>query len=120
MALYLVVHHDRNEAARRESRWTNYWDPRSGCLTSITTEPGVATRCEQAKAARERVYVYRCAYAGQPAVIACSVMVGRVEHVEGEMYLVEFIEATRMNAKPPFVARRRQNMEEAAPPLTES
>jgi hypothetical protein len=118
MALYLIVHHDRDEAARKKSRWINYWDPQSGCLKAITTDSEVATRCEQAKAAKERVYVYRCAYGGQPAVVACSVIVDRVQPVDRD-YFVEFVEAKRMSAVPPFAARRGRNMEEAVPPLTE-
>ncbi|WP_143195250.1 hypothetical protein [Archangium sp. Cb G35] len=116
MALYLIVHHDRDEAARKKSRWINDWDQKSGCLRSITTDSEVARRCEQAKAAKERVYVYRCAYGGQSAVVACSVMVGRVQLVDKD-YFVEFVEAKRMSAVPPFVARRGRNMEEDVPPL---
>lgn len=109
MALFLVVHHQRDVS----QPWQNVWldDNRLKCIMT-TTEIG--RRCKSAKKIGERVFVHRCGWDSMEPTVCCSVLVSRAENL-GSDYLVEFSEPLVLDHPPPVQPGRGQNFYEAEP-----
>ena len=111
MSVFIVVHH-RDDP---HPNWSNEWDG-DVLLKAITTPRQVADRLELARERGERVYVHRCAYGGQSAMICCSCAVGSVDTLSKTQALIRFIDVREETAKPPVQSRAGLNMYEAALP----
>jgi hypothetical protein len=82
--LYLVLRH------RKDSQvWSNAWldDDR---IDAIETNREVAQRCEQALLSDKTIFVHRCAWAGGPPIISCSMKVASVNSISKKDWLVRF------------------------------
>jgi hypothetical protein len=110
MALYIVVQHRRDP----EQPWSNTWtdDDR---LAAISTTEELAGRCGVAQERGEAIFVHRCAWAGWPAIVCCSVQVKDTRSTEGFGW-VEFREPVVLTAPPPVQPARGQSHYEAPAP----
>jgi hypothetical protein len=112
VALYLVVHHRKDE----HQPYTNQWiEDDDRLLKLIAMTPEVAECCEKARRANTRVFVHRCGWTDEPPTICCSVLVHKVWRVSGGSPWVEFAEAAPIEADPPFSPRQGQNFYVANP-----
>src|SRR5437879_2791155 len=92
MALYLVVHHRRDE----KQPWQNAWldDDR---LQAISTTAQIGRLCAAAQQNHESLFVHRCGWSGIAPLICCGVRVARVSQLPGGSSLVEFDQAIRLS-----------------------
>lgn len=110
MALYVVVHHQRDKS----KPWPNTWD--DDCrLRTITTTVGIGRRCKESAAKQERVFVHRCAWGGNRPQIVCSVEVARVDTIDRLKCLVTFQNAEMLAAPPPVSPGPGENFYVADP-----
>jgi hypothetical protein len=104
MALYVVLHHQRDE----NQPWVNAWldDER---VEAIQTTNEIGALCRQAKGRGERVFVHRCRWGECPPVISCSAEVEDVGKIDGSTVLVRFCSAAAVGAEPSVSPVKGQN-----------
>ncbi len=104
MALYIIVHH------RRDNRqpWANDWSDDQK-LRAITTTVEVARLCKEAKRKSDRLYIHRCAWGECVHTICCSICVKRVESIDNNTSLIEFTDLEEMDFQPPLQPSQGQN-----------
>jgi len=104
MALYVVVHHQRDE----NQPWKNAWLD-DDLIEAIQTTNEIGNLCRRAKEHRERVYVHRCAWAESRPVVCCSAEVEDVAAIDKSTALVRFVGAVTLDENPPRVPFKGQN-----------
>ena len=110
MALYVVVHHRRDQQQPWANRWTD-----DNCLEAISTTPDIAARCRLAKDHGERVFVHRCGWEDGPPRVCCSLVVADAKHDE-KIGWVRFRDPEIRDDSPSVHPGRGQNSYEAPAP----
>src|SRR5437870_13809530 len=104
MPLYIILHHGKDP----DKPWANDWIDE--CMVgTITTTAQIGNLCLDAKVRNERVFVYRCAYGGSPAIISCSASVKHVNRLPGGGALVQFTNAVPLDQVPAGTPVQGQN-----------
>lgn len=104
MALYVVVHHQRDVS----QPWVNAWLD-DELIEAIQTTNESGHLCLRAKGRGERVYVHRCGWGECPPLVCCSAEVEDVGTISKATALVRFASAVRMEQSPPRVPAKGQN-----------
>jgi hypothetical protein len=110
MALYVVVHHNRD--ANRP--WVNSWldDER---LEAIQTTRQIGEFCRAAKKENELIFVHRCGWGEAAPTICCLASAVQVGQIDEQTSLVTFDSQEVLNAQPPVTPTLGQNLYMAAP-----
>ncbi len=83
--LYLVVHHQRDAHQPYPNSWLD--DQR---LDAIETSPAIGRMCKDAKISDRAVFVHRCAWDDNPAVICCRAVVLDAVAIDRRTWYVRF------------------------------
>jgi hypothetical protein len=108
MKLYLVVHH-RND---NQQPYSNSWADDTQ-LEAITTTKKIGDLCKEARQKDQMIYIHRCSYGSDRAIICCKVKVSRIVELTKNSYFVEFADLIPLNENPPFQPHLGQNCYEA-------
>ena len=110
MALYIVVHHNRDA----HQPWQNSWldDDR---LEAIQTTREIGRLCETAAIHSEEVFVHRCAWGETQPTICCSLRVDSVDLIDKKASLVKFRDFVILGNQPPLSPSRGQNFYKFGP-----
>lgn len=95
MALYVVVHHQRDG----NQPWVNAWLD-DELIEAIQTTKEIGHLCQQSKDRGERVYVHRCGWGACPPVVCCSAEVEEVGVADRTTVLVRFTSPVRLEQTP--------------------
>src|SRR5687767_14274394 len=104
MALYVVVHHPRDES----QPWVNAWLS-DQLIEAIQTTTKIGNFCREAKKLGERVLVHRCGWGESSPAICCSAEVEEVGAIDKSRALVRFTAVTPLNGPPPRSPVKGQN-----------
>lgn len=104
MALYLVLHHQKD----KNQTWVNAWSS-DELIQAIQTTSEIGSLCRRAKERGERVFVHRCGWDEHPPVICCSAGVEEVGAIDKATAFVRFASAAQLNASPLRVPVRGQS-----------
>lgn len=96
MALYVVVHHQRDG----NQPWKNAWLS-DELIEAIQTTNEIGQLCRWAKERNERVYVHRCGWGDCAPVISCSAEVEVVAGIDKTTVLARFAGAAAVDVSPP-------------------
>ena len=108
MALYVVLHHQRDES----QPWVNAWLD-DQLIEAIQTTNEIGALCRRAKARGVRVFVHRCGWGDRVPVISCSAEVEDVGRIDNSTVLVRFKNPVAVGAEPTFIPTKGQNSYEA-------
>jgi hypothetical protein len=104
MPLYLVVHHQADE----KQPWVNAW-LNDELIEAIQTTKEIGRLCRQAKERNEQVFVHRCGWLDNQAMICCSAKIEDVADIDNSTSLVTFVNPVPLDLPPPQTAVRYQN-----------
>jgi len=104
MALYVVVHHQRDQ----NQPWVNAW-LNDELIDTIQTTTEIGDLCRRAKERAERVLVHRCGWADCSPVVCCSAEIESVGTIDKTTAFVRFASAVRLDQTPPRVPVKGQN-----------
>jgi len=109
MALYVVVHHNRDS----NQPWVNSWldDER---LEAIQTTRQIGEFCRAAQQANESIFVHRCRWGDIEPTICCSASVAQVGKIDERTSLVTFDSQQVLNVPSPVTPTLGQNYYMAA------
>lgn len=108
MALYVVVHHQRDE----NQPWVNAW-LNDELIEAIQTTSEIGGLCQRAKERGERVYAHRCGWGDCRPVVCCSAEVEDVGTIDKGTALVRFWSVTPVGAEPSVSPVKGQNWYQA-------
>ena len=93
--LYVVVHHQRDFQQPYPNGWLD-----DDQLDAIETTPAIGRMCKEAKVSGRAVFVHRCAWDDNPAVICCGALVLDAVAIDRRTWYVRF-GSQQVLAEPP-------------------